>query len=45
MNMILIETSGNERSQIPRDARAIELESLASVLRDIFLGDPSIVTP
>jgi uncharacterized protein DUF4157 len=45
MNMILIETSGNERSTAPGDARGLELESLASVLRDIFLGDPSAVTP
>lgn len=45
MNMILIETSGNERSKKPGDARALELQSLADALHEIFLGDPSLVTP
>jgi len=40
MNMILIETFGNAPSARDRRARRVELESLATVLRDIFLGPP-----
>jgi hypothetical protein len=50
MNMILIETYGYGNSSSQRDpaaraTRRIELESLATVLRDIFLGPPAARTP